>query len=82
MSFPDEDFETVLRESLGIPASWAIVFDAPLADYGLDSLGAVNLVVDLEQRFGVTFPDGLLVRSTFHSAETLWRALSELRVHG
>ncbi|GGK97033.1 acyl carrier protein [Streptomyces flaveus] len=48
------------------------------ADNGLDSLTAVNIVVDLEQRFAVTFPDDRIMFAMLHSARTLWNALSEL----
>lgn len=38
---------------------------AALADLGLDSMVAIELVVDLEQVFETEFPEELLVRETF-----------------
>ncbi|MFG2465059.1 acyl carrier protein [Streptomyces canus] len=74
----EKDFEKILRTNLGLPADRSLDHDMPLADYGLDSLTAVNIVVDLEQRFAVTFPDDRIMFAMFHSARTLWDALSEL----
>lgn len=42
-----------------------------LVDLGLDSLGAVNLVLDLEDTFGVELPDSVLTEATFATAESL-----------
>lgn len=75
---PPGDFEKILRANLGLPTDPPLDYDTPLADYGLDSLTAVNIVVDLEQRFDVTFPDDRILYAMFHSARTLWDALSEL----
>ncbi|MDR1265306.1 MAG: phosphopantetheine-binding protein [Propionibacteriaceae bacterium] len=46
-----------------------------LRDYGLDSKEAVDLLMDLEDEFGVAFPDELLTDETFKTAQSLWRAL-------
>jgi len=75
---PPEDFETVLRANLSIAASLPLDYEVSLTDYGLDSLTAVNIVVDLEQRFNVIFPDEKIMHAVFSSARTLWDALSEL----
>jgi acyl carrier protein len=72
------DFEKILQTNLGLPGERPLDYDTPLADYGLDSLTAVNIVVDLEQRFDVTFPDDRIMFAMFHTARTLWDALSEL----
>ncbi|WP_328340491.1 acyl carrier protein [Micromonospora sp. NBC_00421] len=37
----------------------------PLPDLGLDSLSAIDLVIDIEETFGAEFPANLLVRETF-----------------
>ncbi|OLR94782.1 hypothetical protein BJP25_13095 [Actinokineospora bangkokensis] len=38
---------------------------AVLSDLGLDSMTAIELVVDIEETFDVEFPEELLVRETF-----------------
>lgn len=54
--------------------------DAVLADLGLDSLGTVSLVMELEDSLDISIPDELLVGETFHTAKTLWVAVSGLLV--
>jgi len=45
---------------------------------GLTSHATVDLMLALEDRFGVEFPDRLLTRRTFKSIEALATALREL----
>jgi len=47
-----------------VPADvdWSTV---ELRDLGLDSMTAIELVIDIEERFGAQFPEDLLVRETF-----------------
>lgn len=68
-----ENFEKVLRESLPrLGDDEPLQGDTPLLDYGLDSMGTVNLLVALEDALGVEFPDELLVPETFETAHLLW----------
>ena len=48
----------------GIPpdVDWDTV---ALPDLGLDSMSAIELVIDIEDRFGAQFPEERLVRETF-----------------
>ena len=55
-----------------------VPFDVPLADLGLDSLRAVNLVLDLEDTFDIEFPDSVLSEATFHTGAALQEALLAL----
>jgi len=43
----------------------------PLPDLGLDSLSAIDLVIDIEETFGAHFPADLLVRETFATFASL-----------
>lgn len=52
--------------------------DVALADVGLDSMAAIDLVLDLEQAFGVMFPDELLVAQTFTTATSLYEVVLKL----
>ncbi|SDZ35541.1 acyl carrier protein [Amycolatopsis xylanica] len=77
----EEQWSAAFREILirHLPMAEAMVEpDAALAGLGLDSLGTVNLVLELEDSLGVSIPDELLVRETFLSAATLWTAVSGL----
>ncbi|MGK7943629.1 MAG: phosphopantetheine-binding protein [Microcystaceae cyanobacterium] len=49
-----------------------------LTSLGLDSMAATNLMLDLEDEFGITFPDELLTPETFYSANTLNSAIQKL----
>ncbi|HFC11229.1 MAG TPA: acyl carrier protein [Anaerolineae bacterium] len=52
--------------------------DKKLEELGLDSMGAINLFLDLEDSFAITFPPALLTEETFRTATTLSNALSSL----
>ncbi len=49
-----------------------------LNELGLDSVSAVDLLVDLERTFGVTFRDDRLNADTFRTAESLLETLVTL----
>jgi acyl carrier protein len=51
---------------------------ARLSDLGLNSLGTVRLVMDIEDTLGISIPDELLVMETFASAEALWSVIAGL----
>lgn len=52
--------------------------DASLRELGLDSLAAIDLLLDLEQTFGVVFPDELLTEDTFRTATSIASAVVRL----
>lgn len=71
------EFDEVLKRNLPLhtgPVNPA----ARLADLGLDSLGTVSLVMELEDGMGISIPDELLVAETFETANTLWIAVKSL----
>ncbi|MBX7098035.1 MAG: hypothetical protein K1X89_10005 [Myxococcaceae bacterium] len=78
MSVPSEEkFVAVLRPHLrflapGAPVDW----ERSLKDLGLNSLSSVNLLVDLEEAFDLTFSDDQLAPESFATARTLWKAVS------
>jgi acyl carrier protein len=79
VTWPPE-FEAVLREHLpGLAADAQLACHLRLADYGLNSLGVVSLLVGLEDEFGVLFPDELLAAATFETPGALWKVLQEVR---
>ncbi|WIX90538.1 phosphopantetheine-binding protein [Amycolatopsis sp. DG1A-15b] len=51
--------------------------DDDLAALGLDSMGVVQLVTDLEETFGFELPDELLTEDSFATAGSLWAAVAE-----
>ncbi|MFF9118767.1 phosphopantetheine-binding protein [Streptomyces massasporeus] len=75
-----EQFEEVLRRCLPLLGpDTELTPDAELSHLGLDSLGTVALLVDLEETFDVSFPDQALKAETFGQAGALWSVLEGLR---
>ncbi len=65
-----------LRENLkSAPDGEPFPFDRNIADFGLDSLAAISLLIDLERAFGIVFPASLLTEETFRTAATLEKAI-------
>jgi len=57
----------------------------PLGTLGLDSMAAINLLLDLETAFGMQIPDDLLSAETFEtfaSLEATFRPLIEAHAAG
>lgn len=74
-----ESFEGILRRHLPLIDGRELNADVRLADLGLDSLGMVGMVMDLEESFAITIPDDLLAQETFASAASLWAVISKLQ---
>lgn len=51
-----EELKQLIQEKFGIEAA-ILKPDAPLADYGLDSLSLAELLFTLEDHFKLDFPD-------------------------
>lgn len=76
----DEQFETLLRKQLSfLPPDEPITGDTQLRDYGLDSLGMVELLAGLEAAYDVHFRDEALSLEIFETPQLLWDALQGLR---
>jgi acyl carrier protein len=74
-----EKLLTVLRRHLkSVDGAQAIPMDQRLEELGLDSLGAVNLLLDLEDSFTISFPDSLLTEETFRTASNLYQSVYSL----
>lgn len=73
----DDRFERVLRPHLvHLDRHRDIPEDDGLLQLGLDSLSVINLLMDLEEEYGVGFPDEHLSAETFATAGRLWAAVS------
>lgn len=72
----DSIFEAVLRKRLKYLAADAeIPDDAQLKDLGLDSMEAVELLLDLEDELGIVLPDEAMTAETFATASSLRAAV-------
>ncbi|WSQ62601.1 phosphopantetheine-binding protein [Streptomyces sp. NBC_01217] len=75
----NDEFDDLLRQFLPyIPPDEQLTADTALRDAGLDSLGTVQLLAALEDRFDVRFKDDALTPETFETPGALWQALSTL----
>lgn len=74
-----DDIRTLLRDS-----GWLTVDASELSDHddlyaaGLTSHGSVNLMLALEERFDIEFPEQLLRRRTFESIAAIRGAVAGL----
>jgi acyl carrier protein len=76
----DEGFEHLVRRFLSqLPASEPLSADLDLRAAGLDSLGTIEMLMDIEQTYEVEFPDEALTFEAFATPAALWAAISELR---
>jgi acyl carrier protein len=55
-----------------------LMINSNLEALGLDSMTAIELLLDLERTFGVILPDALLTAETFRTPETLEVAVRSL----
>jgi acyl carrier protein len=56
--------------------------DASLADLGVDSLELVELIVDIEDTYGIEVPLEILTPEMFASPGTIWLALRDMITEG
>jgi acyl carrier protein len=76
----DEQFETLIRQHLPfLPADSELLPDLGLKEFGLDSLGVVDLLVSLESAYDIRMTDDILSMDTFATPAVLWDALSGIR---
>lgn len=77
----NEQFENLLRHHLKyLPAGKPLAENQRLKDYGLDSMEAINLLLDIEDTYGVVMPDKYLTDETFSTAQALWAVIEHLQI--
>ncbi|GAA3444558.1 phosphopantetheine-binding protein [Planomonospora venezuelensis] len=75
LEIPD-GFKSLLRAHLPYADAERLTSQDELGALGLDSMGVVRLLVDVENTYGVELPDELLNESTFSTVGSLWDTLS------
>lgn len=78
MSEIPPEFQNILRSHLPYADAGDFSASDELAGLGLDSMGVVRLLADIEDRYDIELPDDLLNEETFDSVGSLWQALSAL----
>lgn len=72
-------FESVLRPRLRLlAADQPLDYNEKLSKLGLDSMAAIDLLMDLEDSIGTSIPDELLTADTFATAQNLLDTLKKL----
>lgn len=72
--------ERLLRRRLKFLAPQApLPHDIPLRNLGLDSMEAVDLLLDIEMALGTTMPDEFLQAEVFATAGSLVAAVARVR---
>ncbi len=75
----DSAFEPMLRPLLrSLPEDAPLLPDENLSAVGLDSMGSVELLLQLESTYAVEVPDELLLPSTFATPAGLWQVVCTL----
>lgn len=77
LEIPSE-FQNILRSHLPYADAGDFSASDELAGLGLDSMGVVRLLGDIEDRYDIELPDDILNEETFDTVGSLWRALSAL----
>lgn len=73
------EFDTVLRAYLPLLSPGAQLDPGvALADLGLDSMGTVGLLVEIEETFAIVIPDEALTPETFATPRSLWETVERL----
>ena len=71
-----EELKQLIKSSFGI-APETLKADAPLADYGLDSLSLAELLFAIEEHFNLDFPDD---RADVKTLDGLAALIDELKL--
>ena len=73
----DGTFDAILRKRLKyLDGDAALPDDAPLQELGLDSMQAVELLLDLEDELGIVLPDDAMTAETFATPGSLKEAVA------
>jgi acyl carrier protein len=59
-------------------ATMPVPLERPLTDLGLDSLGSISLLLEIEDEFAIMFPDDMLGPDTFATAGSMEAAVAKL----
>ena len=68
----DPRFLALLARNLPLAGERALADETRLRDLGLDSMQALELLLGIEETFGVALPDEELNEATFATAGSLW----------
>jgi acyl carrier protein len=74
----NSDFEAAMREHCPLLADGSSLDpDTPLVLLGVDSMGVIGLIVELERKLNVEIPEDFLTPEIFATPGDLWKALED-----
>lgn len=74
------EIEAVVRPHLKfLDEADALAPDQDLGEAGLDSMASIDLLLDIEDRFGIAIPDDLLTEDSFTSLAEIGKMLEAAR---
>jgi acyl carrier protein len=74
------EFLNLIRRHLKyLKSSEAVNPNQSLKSLGLDSMGAIDLLFDIEDTYGLTLPEKYLTEETFSTAHSLWAVIEHLK---
>jgi acyl carrier protein len=69
----NDSFVQTLRAQIPhLPAADELSPATDLYDFGLDSMGSVQLLIGLEEALDIIIPDDMLTADTFRTAGSIW----------
>ena len=74
----EEQYEEILRRHMPVDSDFLFRDETVLEEVGLDSLTAVDVMLSLEDTFGITFPDSMLTYDVFRHYASLRDAVQML----
>lgn len=76
-----DDIRQILKDHARLSVDVdALAVDGDLYEAGMTSHASVNVMLALEDRFEIEFPDRMLKRSVFESIVSIEASITELRV--
>ncbi|MCX5088327.1 acyl carrier protein [Streptomyces sp. NBC_00365] len=76
----DATFEKMMRQALALlPSGDELRPDLNTATFGLDSLAAVELLINIEAAYDIQVPEDLLQLSSFATPGSLWKLIGDVR---
>jgi acyl carrier protein len=76
-----DEIRKIINDHARLPVDAStLAVDADLYQAGMTSHASVNVMLALEDRFDIEFPDRMLKRSVFESIASIAAALGELQV--
>jgi len=76
-----DEIRKIINDHARLPVDvHALAVDADLYQAGMTSHASVNVMLALEDRFDIEFPDRMLKRSVFESIASIAGALGELQI--